>query len=77
MRDIDLVFEDGTHLVLFLEFLMFELSTADGLRNSAKPYIDNILIEQTKRSEVNKQLILNTSDEDIEALKVFNKKMYI
>lgn len=45
LRDIDIVIENSTHLVLFLEFLMFELQTADGLRNSAKPFIDNILIE--------------------------------
>ena len=71
------MFESDLHMMLFLEFLMFELQTADGLRNTGKPFYDAMIVEQGSRSPENKKLILNASVEQMKALRAYNRYIFV
>lgn len=70
-KDIDLVIQNDTHLQLLIEFLLYELKSADGMRNSAIPHYDQIYYEQTKSTK-NQLLISKSTKREVAALKQFN-----
>lgn len=56
---------------------MFELQTADGLRNTAKPVYDAMIVEQGRQKPENKKLILNASVDEMKALRAYNKHTFV
>ena len=56
---------------------MFELQTADGLRNTARPIYDAMIVEQGNRCPENKKLILKANTEKMKKLRAYNKYMFV
>lgn len=70
-RDIDFVIQNDTNMQIFIEFLLYELKSADGLRGTAIPYYESIFLEQ-QATRKNALLISKSTKREVNLLKQFN-----
>lgn len=56
-RDIDLVIDSEQHLKIMIEFLLYELNTADSLRDTANIVSDGLINEMKEKNAKNKEIL--------------------
>ena len=70
-RDTDFVIQNDTNMQILIEFLLYELKSADGRRGTAIPYYESIFLEQ-QATRKNALLISKSTKREVTLLKQFN-----
>ena len=63
-RDIDLVVDSEQHLKILLEFLLYELNTADSLRDTANFVSEGLINEMKEKNYKNKEILEKLSQKE-------------
>ena len=70
-KEIDLVIEDDKILMILIEFLIYELKTVDGMRDSGNFYLHRTYEAQTF-SKRNRNILKTLTEHDIQLIKHYN-----
>ena len=75
-KEIDLVIEDDKILMILIEFLIYELKTVDGMRDSGNFYLRRIYEAQTF-SKRNQNILKTLTEHDTQLIKHYNKYVLV